>query len=63
MTQQQVDAHDALARARIHRDAALLRRDEAETNLHNAMLHVIRCEDKLRRVKKENAEAAFIDAA
>lgn len=53
MTQQQVDAHDALICARARRDAAIVERDKAEKELYDAMLSVIRCEDTLNTIEQE----------
>ena len=59
MTQQEIDARAALRRAYVVRDQSIVRKEDAETALYNAMREVLRCEDELTRVKKEDAEAAF----
>lgn len=59
MTQQEIKARAALRLAYVIRDQSITRRDDAEAALFAAMRHVIKCEDELARIKKEDAEAAF----
>jgi ABC-type lipopolysaccharide export system ATPase subunit len=59
MTQQEVKARAALRLAYVVRDQSIVRRDDAEAALHAAMRHVIKCEDELRKVQQEDAQAAF----